>query len=106
MQVKQVGAASEVRPIWLTSDVNYADVTPYNSALASSFNLGPLAPARPRPTPSRSRRCAAAATKSATRWPADLFGDAKIVNGDDNTPAADTRTVAIDPTPQFDDELL
>ncbi|MGK2877182.1 MAG: hypothetical protein ACSLFF_01185 [Solirubrobacterales bacterium] len=106
MRVKQVGAASEIRPIWLTSEVNYAEVTPYNSALASSFNFGPLAPGATKTytvtlSPLRRGR-----HEVGYRLAADLFSDAKVVNGADNTPAADTRTVAIDATPQFDDDFF
>ena len=36
----------------------------------------------------------------------DLFGDNKIVNADDETPAKDSRIIAIDPTPEFDRELF
>ncbi|MBJ7355470.1 MAG: hypothetical protein JHC98_11660 [Thermoleophilaceae bacterium] len=101
MQVKQVGAASEIRPIWLTQDVDYANVTPYNSALASSFNMGPLAAGDVQTykvalTPLRRGN-----HEVGYKLAADLFGDAKIVDPDD-APAEDTRTVAIDPTPQFD----
>lgn len=105
MRVKQVGAASEIRPIWLTSEVDYAQTTPYNSALASSFNLGPLEAGAVKTyrldlTPLRR-----GTHEVGYKLAGDLFGKAEIVNGDDE-PAADTRTVAIDPTPQFDDKFF
>jgi hypothetical protein len=104
-RVEQVGAASEVRPIWLPQDVDYANVTPYNSTLASSFNMGPLAAGDVKTykvTLSPLRR---GDHKVGYSLAPDLFGDNKIVDSDDQ-PAKDTRTVAIDPTPQFDDKFF
>lgn len=99
--VEQGNAATNTRPVWLPNDVNYSDVTPYNSALAQSFNLGPLQAGRFKRyvlplTPLRrgEHRIGYSLAPS-------LYGDAKIVKADGN-PAADTRIVAIDPTPDFD----
>jgi hypothetical protein len=104
-RVKQVGAASEVRPIWLTSEVNYAETTPYNSTLASSFNLGTLPAGE-----TKTYRIDLTPLRRGThevgyKLAGDLFGKAEIFDGNDQ-PAEDTRTVAIDPTPQFDDEFF
>lgn len=105
-RVKQQAAANDVRPIWMTTDVDYARVTPYNSALAESWNLGPL-------------KAGEVATYSVELTPLRrgwhtvgyrlspaLFGDGKIVNGSDQSPAADTRSILIDPTPQFDEKIF
>lgn len=104
-EVKQVGAASEVRPIWLTSEVDYANVTPYNSALASSYNMGPLAAGDVKTYTVKLTPLRRGSHEVGYKLAADLFGGAKIVDPDD-APAEDTRTVAIDPTPQFDDEFF
>lgn len=104
--VQQPGAASTIRPIWLTQDVNYANTTPYNSPLAQSFNMGPLEAGQTSTysvtlTPLRRGEHRVGYTLA----PA-LFGDNKIVNAADDTPAADTRMIAIDPTPVFDEKLF
>ncbi|MBJ7459820.1 MAG: hypothetical protein JHD02_11565 [Thermoleophilaceae bacterium] len=106
MRVKQVGAASEIRPIWLTSENNYAQFTAYNAPLASSFNLGLLDPGDTKTytvTLSPLRR---GTHEVGYRLAPSLLGDGKIVEGADNTPAEDQRTVVIDATPQFDDSFF
>jgi hypothetical protein len=99
--VKQVGAASEVRPIWLTQDVNYANVTPYNSAVATSYNLGPLAAGDVKTYTVKLTPLRRGDHKVSYTLAGDLYGKAKLVD-ENNDPATDSRTVAIDPTPQFD----
>lgn len=99
--VEQGKAATNTRPVWLPNDINYADVTPYNSALAQSFNLGPLQAGRFKRyvlplTPLRRGE-----HRIGYSLAASLYGGAEIVK-DDGNPAADTRIVAIDPTPDFD----
>lgn len=104
--VKQPGAAIRVRPIWLTREVDFADITPYNSPLQQSFNLGPLEPGATKTYSvvlAPLRRGEHEVTYSLAP---DLFGDNKIVNADDETPAKDSRIIAIDPTPEFDRELF
>jgi hypothetical protein len=105
MRVKQVGAASEIRPIWLTSEVNYAQTTPYNSALASSFNLGTLPAGAVKTYTLDLTPLRRGTHEVGYKLAGDLFGKAEIFDGNDQ-PAADTRTVAIDPTPQFDDKFF
>jgi hypothetical protein len=105
-RVSQPGAASQVRPVWLTSEVNYAQSTPYNSPLASSFDLGPLdagdvATYKVKLTPLRR-----GSHRVGYSLAGDLFGKAKIVNNEDDSPAAEMRTIAIDPTPQFDEKFF
>lgn len=105
-KVDQPGAASEVRPIWIASKVNYANVTPYNSSLSSSWNMGELKPGavvtyKVNLTPLRR-----GVHEVGYRLSADLFGDNKVVNGNDQSPAEDTRWVLIDPTPQFDEKIF
>jgi hypothetical protein len=104
-EVKQVGAASEVRPIWLTQEVDYANVTPYNSALASSYNLGTLAAGDVKTYTVKLTPLRRGNHKVSYALAGDLFGKAEIVDPDD-APAEDSRTVAIDPTPQFDDKFF
>lgn len=105
MRVKQVGAASEIRPIWLTSEVDYAQTTPYNSALASSFNLGTLAAGAVKTYTIDLTPLRRGTHEVGYKLAGDLFGKAKIYDGND-APAEDVRTVAIDATPQFDDEFF
>lgn len=100
-EIEQAGAASKVRPIWLPNDVNYADVTPYNAALASTYNLGSLASGDTKTyklglTPLRRGEHQVGYTLAA-----GLYGGARLVGADDQT-LGDNRIVAIDPTPEFD----
>lgn len=104
--VKQPGGASLVRPIWLTSEVNYANATPYNSPLAQSFNLGPLEPNETSVYTVNLTPLRRGEHEVSYRLAPSLFGDNKIVNAADDTPATDSRIVAIDPTPEFDDSLF
>lgn len=99
--VEQPGAASKFRPIWLPNDVNYADVTPYNSTLASTYNLGSLASGDTKTyklglTPLRRGEHQVGYSLAAS-----LYGGARIVGEDDQT-LGDNRIVAIDSTPKFD----
>ncbi|MBI2692252.1 MAG: hypothetical protein HYX29_09960 [Solirubrobacterales bacterium] len=105
MRVKQIGAASEVRPIWLTSEVDYAQTTPYNSALSSSFNLGPLAAGAVKTYKLDVTPLRRGTHEVGYKLAGDLFGKAEILDGND-APAADTRMIAIDPTPQFDKKFF
>lgn len=105
MKVDQVGAASEVRPIWLTKDVDYSNVTPYNSQLASSYDLGPLAAGDVKTYSVNLTPLRRGNHEVSYSLAGDLFGKAKITDENDE-PAADSRTIAIDPTPQFDDSFF
>lgn len=104
-EVTQVGAASEVRPIWLVQDVDYANVTPYNSPLAGSYNLGTLAAGAIKTYTVNLTPLRRGDHEVSYKLAGDLFGDAKIVDADD-APAEDSRTVAVDPTPQFDESFF
>jgi hypothetical protein len=104
--VDQPGAASPIRPIWLTTTTNYAQVTPYNSPTATTFNLGPLPAGGVKNyvvnlTPLRRGHHEVSYSLAG-----NLFGDAKIVDSRTNTPAADTRNIFIDTTPQFDEKVF
>lgn len=103
--VRQPGAATNTRPVWIPNDVRYDDVTPNNSALAMSFNLGPLAAGKIRRyslklTPLRRGKHRVGYTLSG-----NLTGGAKLVT-EDGAPAASSRVVAIDPTPDFDESIF
>lgn len=103
--VEQKNAASATRPIWIPVDVSYSDVTPYNSALAQSYNLGPLASGdfkRYKLTLTPLRR---GEHRIGYSLAGNLYGNARIVNADE-TPAASTRVIAIDPTPDFDESIF
>lgn len=103
--VKQEGTAVKTRPVWIPNDVNYADVTPNSTATGSTFSLGklpagafhryvlPLTPIR-RGTHTINYSLAG-----------NLSGDAKVQLEDGN-PAADTRSILIDPTPVFDESVF
>lgn len=100
--VYQPNAASNIRPIWMTQDVDFAHVTPYNSKLSQSFNLGPIEAGETTTyavvlTPLRRGD-----HEVSYRLSPDLFGDGRVVNASDGMDAAESRTVAIDPTPVFD----
>jgi hypothetical protein len=104
-RVQQPDAGSKIRPIWLPDEVNYADVTPYNAALASTYNLGSLAAGAIKTyrlplTPLRRGEHEVGYTLAA-----GLYGGAKI-ESEDGDPVAASRIVAIDPTPQFDQKFF
>ncbi|MGB0889302.1 MAG: hypothetical protein ACPGWS_03370 [Solirubrobacterales bacterium] len=103
--VEQRGAATITRPVWIPNDVNYANVTPYDSALAQSFNLGPLVAGETKEfklplTPLRRGK-----HRIGYSLAGDLYGSTKLLTAE-NTPAASTRIVAIDPTPDFDSSIF
>lgn len=104
--VYQPGAASDVRPIWLPKDVDYGVVTPYNSPLQMSFNLGPLDPGAIETYTLNLTPLRRGSHEVGYRLSPSLFGDGTIVNADDGSEAAATRTVAIDPTPVFDEKTF
>lgn len=104
--VYQPGAATDVRPIWMLKEPDYANVTPYNAKLSQSFNLGKLEPGETATytvnlTPLRRGR-----HEVTYRLSPALFGENKVVNASDGSLAADTREVVIDPTPVFDDDFF
>lgn len=104
--VEQRGAATITRPVWIVNDVSYSDVTPYNSALATSYNLGPLAAGDTKEykigfTPLRRGQHRVGYSLSR-----DLFGNAKLVRADDGGIAGETRVIRIDPTPDFDESIF
>ncbi len=104
--VYQPGAASAVRPIWLPKEVAYANITPYNSTLSTSYNLGPLDPDETATYTVNLTPLRRGSHEVGYRLAPDLFGDNKIVNAADGSDAAETRTVAINPTPVFDEEIF
>lgn len=104
-RVFQPGAASEVRPIWMTSEVDWAHVTPYNSSLGESANLGELKPGDVATYVVQLTPLREGLHEVGYRLAPALFGDNKIVNGNDGETAEETRRVLIDPTPQFDESF-
>lgn len=103
--VKQQDSATRTRPVWIMNEVRDGDQTPYNSLTKSSFETGKLAPGEARTfelplTPLRRGEHVVSYTLAA-----GLYGGAKLetVDGD---PAAGSRTVAIDPTPDFDETVF
>lgn len=104
--VYQPGAASNVRPIWLPKDADYANVTPYNSPLNTSYNLGALDPGAIKTYTLSLTPLRRGSHEVGYRLAPSLFGDGTIVNADDGTEAKETRTVAIDPTPVFDEKTF
>lgn len=104
--VYQPNAASDVRPIWLLKEADYAHFTPYNSPTSTSFNLGPLdagdtATYAVTLTPLRR-----GSHEVGYRLAPALFGDNSIVNAADGSKAEATRTVVIDPTPVMDQSIF
>jgi len=103
--VQQPGAASKTRPVWIPDNVNYSDVTPYNSATATSYNLGVLPAGATKVykipvTPIRRGQHTVS-----YRLAGNLYGSAKVTTPNGN-PAADSRVIAIDPTPKFDESVF
>jgi hypothetical protein len=105
-RVKQTGAASQIRPIWLISEDNYAQFTSYNSALATSYNLGQLDAGDVKTYTVKLTPLRRGSHKVSYELAGDLYGKAKVVDNATDEPAADSRTIAIDPTPQFDDSFF
>jgi hypothetical protein len=105
-RVVQPSGASQIRPVWLTSDVDYAQFTAYNSALASSFNLGPLDAGAVKTYKVNLTPLRRGSHLVGYELAGDLYGKAKIYNSEDDSPAIATRRIAIDPTPQFDDKFF
>lgn len=104
--VYQPGAASDVRPNWLPKDVQYATVTPYNSPLALSYDLGALDPGAVRTYTINLSPLRRGTHKVGYRLAPALFGDNKIVNSSDGSDATATREVTINPTPVFDEKTF
>jgi hypothetical protein len=100
--VHQPGAESRVRPIWIPKDVQFAAETPYNSPLATSYNLGVLEPGEVKTYTISLTPLRRGAHEVGIRLAPALVGSSKIVNASDGSPASQTRTVAIDPTPVID----
>jgi hypothetical protein len=103
MTVHQPGAASDVRPIWLPKVDQFATVTPYNSPLAVSYNLGKLEPGATRTYTFNLTPLRRGSHEVGIRIAPALVGSSKIVNASDGKPAEETRTVVIDPTPVMDE---
>lgn len=104
--VYQQGAASDVRPNWLPKDVQYATVTPYNSALDLSYDLGALDPGAVRTYTINLTPLRRGVHQVGYRLAPALFGDNKVVNAADGSEAAATREVTINPTPVFDENTF
>lgn len=99
--IYQPGAASTVRPIWLPDDVKFAEVTPYNSKLAKSYNLGPLAAGATKQYSIPLTPLRRGTHNVGYKLSPDLFGDGKLVFAVRGGQAEATRSVVIDPTPTF-----
>lgn len=105
-RVYQPGAAGDVRPVWLTDEVDFGGFSTYNSPLQQTFTVGAVEPGdvatyNVNLTPSRRGAHVVGYRLS----PAPL-GDNKIVNASDGAEAAETREVVIDPDPVFDRRMF
>jgi hypothetical protein len=100
--VEQPGAASLVRQIWLTKDVDFGGISPYNSPLSQSFNLGKLDPGDVATYTVNLTPAMRGPHEVGYRLAPALVGNNQIVNAADGTAAAATRNVVIDPAPVFD----
>ena len=103
--VKQPGTASNTRPIWLPNEVNYANVTPNSTSTGTTYSLGKLDAGQRRSftlpmTPIRRGEHSIGYVLAG-----NIYGTAKVELEDGN-PASDQRTIAIDPTPVFDERVF
>lgn len=103
--VKQQDSATRTRPVWIINETRGGDQTPYNSLTKSSYKTGPLASGDVRTfelplTPLRRGEHVVSYTLNASLFKG---GQLKTVDGD---PAAGSRTIAIDPTPDFDESVF
>lgn len=102
-KVYQPGAASDVRPIWITRDADYSQFTAYNSALDTSYNLGSLKTGETGSFVVNLTPLRVGAHEVSYRLSPDLFGNGKIIDSATGEQAKDFRTVTIDPAPVFDE---
>jgi hypothetical protein len=103
--IKQPGAATQTRPVWVPNDVNYSDVTPNSTATGNTYSLGPLAAGAAHHyilplTPIRRGE-----HPIGYQLAGNIYGSAKVTLENGN-PAADQQTVAVDPTPVFDESVF
>ncbi|MFY9265097.1 MAG: hypothetical protein WAO61_06695 [Solirubrobacterales bacterium] len=103
--VNQDGQAVKTRPVWIRDETSKGEQTPYSSALSDTFDAGPLA-------------AGATTTFSLPVTPLRRgeheigyrLGVGVVGGGQaqlpDGSPAADRRTVTIDPTPNFDKSVF
>ncbi|HEV7918856.1 MAG TPA: hypothetical protein VGO97_04695 [Solirubrobacterales bacterium] len=104
-QVAQHGQATKTRPIWVINTPPAGEQTPYATELGNTFDLGPLPAGQVKIfklnlTPIR-RGSHTVSYSLAT----NLFGSGKAAL-EDGSPAEGKRTVAIDPTPDFDESVF
>lgn len=105
MPVDQQRAQSRARPVWIINDDPKGNQTVFSSLEKRTFSTGPLAPDEARTfslavTPIRRGKHAVSYSIAP-----DLFGTgrAETVDGDD---ATGIRSIAIDPTPNFDESVF
>lgn len=99
--VRQAGAASNIRPVWMPKTTEYGIYSPYNSTLATSLSLGPVAPGEVITYATNLTPLRRGQHEVGYRLSPALFGDNSIVNTD-GSPAEEKRLIAIDPEPVFD----
>ncbi|MBI4896955.1 MAG: hypothetical protein HY827_01140 [Actinobacteria bacterium] len=103
--VDQQRAQSRARPIWVLNNLRKGDQTAYNALSKRTFLLGSLAPGEARTfelplTPIR--RGEHAVNYSIAP---DLYGKGKAETADGKA-ATGVRSIAIDPTPNFDESVF
>jgi hypothetical protein len=103
--VDQQRAQSRARPIWIINDERKGDQTAYNALSKRTFLLGGLAPGEVRTfelpvTPIRRGKYAVNYSIAP-----DLYGKGKAETADGKA-ATDMRSIAIDPTPNFDESVF
>lgn len=103
--VRQQGAQSRARAIWIVNDVRKGDQTAYNSVDSRTYSLGPLAAGDTKifklPVTPLKRGKHVVSYEIAP----DVYGKGSAETAD-GTPATGKREIAIDPTPNFDESVF
>lgn len=103
--VKQQGADSRTRPVWIANKGERDDATPYEALTTSTYDLGTLAAGR-----STTFEMQMTPLRRGEHEVSYAIGDGVVVGtpaeAADGSPVAAKRLVVIDPTPEFDESVF